>query len=276
MGRQIVGDALRAEQGMALFEKSTNAEMICDTGGAEAFKSATDRRIAAMEEQSKALTGKDNKKLRTELGKEISALRNSPAYVDACKIAKGGKPTHGHFCSSPVSTPSTMAPATPPMAPTPLEIMPAMEPLEPVAETSKADKKPKKVESAGLSREEKDELEKLREQIIQRKTQLKEQGLSGGQQNKDEEVVKWVTRMNALKEKENPGSTGKDSKADKKTKKKGSLSIEEMQKLEQLKFEFDEYTNRLKTEFGYTKKDIAKDPDWMEMSAQLKLLEGRA
>ena len=274
-----MGDALRAEQGMALFEKSVEAEVILDAAGAEAFKSATDGKIAAMEEQSKALAGKDNKKLRTELGKEISALRNCPKYVDACKVVKGGKPTHGNFCESPAGTPSTMAPATPPMAPTPLELMPALEApvsLEPAAETSKADKKPKKVESAGLSREEKDELEKLREQIIHRKTQLKEQGMSGGQQNKDEDIVKWVTRMNALKEKENPGSTGKESKADKKTKKKGTLSVEEMQKLEQLKFELDEYTNRLKTEFGYTKKDIAKDPDWMEMSAQLKLLEGRS
>lgn len=32
----------------------------------------------------------------------------------------------------------------------------------------------------------------------------KEQGMSGGQQNKDEEVVKMVARMNELKEKQDP------------------------------------------------------------------------
>merc|ERR1712146_454642 len=73
------------------------------------------------------------------------------------------------------------------------------------------DKKPAKAkESAGISREEKDELERLKNQIM-----------SGGQMNKDEEIVAWVARMNELKEKENPGSTaaGKDDKSDKKKKK---------------------------------------------------------
>eukprot|EP00913_Durusdinium_trenchii_P010966 g10292.t1 len=39
---------------------------------------------------------------------------------------------------------------------------------------------------------------------------LQEQGMSGGQQNKDEEVVKMVARMNELKEKQDPGSTKKE------------------------------------------------------------------
>ena len=35
-----------------------------------------------------------------------------------------------------------------------------------------------------------------------------EQGMSGGQQNKDEEVVKMVARMNELKEKQDLGQLG--------------------------------------------------------------------
>ena len=63
-------------------------------------------------------------------------------------------------------------------------------------------KKEIKKESAGLSPAETKELEDLKQAIVERKAILKEQGLSGGQQNKDEEVVKMVARMNELKEKQ--------------------------------------------------------------------------
>ena len=46
-----------------------------------------------------------------------------------------------------------------------------------------------------------------------KKTALKEQGLSGGQQNKDPDVVKMVTRMQELKVKS--GEISGDAKADK-------------------------------------------------------------
>merc|ERR1719221_1174706 len=65
-------------------------------------------------------------------------------------------------------------------------------------------KKPKKTESAGISKAERDELEKLKTSIIERKAELKAQGMSGGQCNKDEEVVKMVARMQEFKIKEDP------------------------------------------------------------------------
>merc|ERR1712060_446770 len=84
-------------------------------------------------------------------------------------------------------------------------------------EKKKDDKKPKKQESAGISKAERDELEKLKDDIIARKKELKDSGMSGGQINKDEQVVSWVNRMNELKEKESPGSTAKpDAGKDKK------------------------------------------------------------
>merc|ERR1712203_356448 len=96
--------------------------------------------------------------------------------------------------------------------------------------------KPKKTESAGISPAERDELEKLKTDIIARKADLKAQGLSGGACNKDEQVVAWVTRMNELKEKAEPGSTQKTKKDDKK-KGKGTLSAEEQKEADALKGE---------------------------------------
>merc|ERR1711959_678622 len=104
-------------------------------------------------------------------------------------------------------------------------------------EVKKEDKKPKKAESAGISKEERQELEDLKNKIIAKKSELKAAGMSGGQQNKDPEVSAMVARMNELKEKESPGSTakaGKD-KGDSKKGKKGALSSEEQKEMDDLK-----------------------------------------
>merc|ERR1711933_588336 len=90
----------------------------------------------------------------------------------------------------------------------------------------------KKAESAGISPAERQELEKLKADIIARKSTLKESGMSGGQINKDSEIVAWVARMNELKEKE-----------------------------------IEEYRLKLKSEFGYSNKDINADPDMVDMQA---------
>merc|ERR1711907_645149 len=133
----------------------------------------------------------------------------------------------------------------------------------------KDDKKPKKeIESAGISKAERDELEKLKNDIIARKKELKETGMSGGQINKDEQVVGWVTRMNELKEKENPGCL-QAAKEDKKEGKKKKLSAEQEQEKKDLETQIEEYRNKLKNEFGYTNKDIKADPDLNDMLAKL-------
>merc|ERR1712060_1033267 len=96
------------------------------------------------------------------------------------------------------------------VAPIPVEVAPvASEPdakavadEESAAAREKKDKAPKKVkEQKGLNPSEEAELESLKKQIIEKKQELKAQGLSGGQQNKDEDVVRMVARMNELKEK---------------------------------------------------------------------------
>merc|ERR1719453_282302 len=107
-------------------------------------------------------------------------------------------------------------------------------PAEAPAEAKKEkDKKPRKAESAGLSPAETKELEQLKKDVVDRKTQLKAEGLSGGQQNKDPQIVEWVKRMNELKEKQEPGSTQQDTK--KKESKKKNTAQQDTKKKESKK-----------------------------------------
>merc|ERR1712066_399763 len=92
---------------------------------------------------AEALTGKDNKKARTEKSKEASAMKNDPKYIDACKVVKGLPAPNGNFM--------TKTDASAPAA--------AEAPKEEVKEEKKAEKKDdkpkKKMESAGLGPDEK-------------------------------------------------------------------------------------------------------------------------
>merc|ERR1711948_37304 len=132
-------------------------------------------------------------------------------------------------------------------------------------DVKKDDKKPKKTDSAGISKAERDELEKLKKDIIERKAELKAQGMSGGQCNKDEQVVAWVARMTELKIKEDPTSAEGDEKKEKK-----KPASEEKMALEK---RMEEYRVQLKQEFGYSDKDIKADPDYADMQKQLSKLK---
>jgi len=78
--------------------------------------------------------------------------------------------------------------------------------------------------------------------------------------------------MNELKEKESPGST--TAKKDEK-KKEPKLSGEAQKEVETLTNEIEEYRQKLVSEFKYSKKDIAADPDMQEMTAKLKKMQGK-
>merc|ERR1711879_763806 len=213
-----------------------------------------DEQIAALDAHIATLTGKDNKKERSAKAKEVSELKAGPQYVDACKIVKGSEPKGTFFVKS------TSAPAkdSAPDAKAPFPTPPAELAKEP---EKKEDKKPKKaLESCGISPAERKELEQLKKDLVARKAQLKEEGLSGGQQNKDAQVVEWVKRMNELKEKQDPGST-QTKKKDPKSKSKAPLSPEEQIEMDKLQGDIEAYRHKLKTEFGYTNKDIKADQD---------------
>merc|ERR1712013_197311 len=248
----------QAAKGMALFEKQGDDQVTFDTAGAEAFKAEHEAAIEKKKEEETGLTGKDNKKARREVGKEISAMKLDKKYIDALKVCKGLPPPNGNFA----------------------EVVKAKK-LEEVTEAaaddavvSKSDAKkeakpPKKTESAGISPAERKELEDLKTAIIKKKTELKEQGLSGGQCNKDPEVVTMVARMQELKIKEDPSLATEEGK-DKKEKKGKKLSAESEAEKAKLEKELEEYRQKLVTEFKYSKKEINADPDFIEMSAKLK------
>ena len=154
------------------------------------------------------------------------------------------------------------------------------------------------------------ELEDLKQSIIERKAILKEQGFSGGQQNKDEEIatgywfhllfggriilmdfsdsvclaicvecenkVKMVARMNELKEKQEPGSSKKEKDAKKETKKKTPLSPEEQRDFINLQGEVEVYKAKLRNEFGYSNKEMKADPDLQDMELRLAAFQRRA
>ncbi|CAE7530344.1 DHX38, partial [Symbiodinium pilosum] len=109
----------------------------------------------------------------------------------------------------------------------------AVQEVAPEPKARKEHKKEKK-ETAGLSPEELKELEDLKQKIIEEKAILKEQGMSGGQINKNEKIVAMVTRLNELKEKQDPGSSKKEKDAKKDSKKKTPLSAEEQKEYVQL------------------------------------------
>jgi hypothetical protein len=264
---EVKGTSIMQQQaaaGLKLFDPEAGPAEL-DVAGAEAHKAKIDAQISALDAQVAQLTGKDNKKERTAKSKEISDLKLDPQYIDACKVVKGLEPKNGHFVKS-APAPIKKAPAgggysgsAPPVAPPP-------------APEKKATKKQ---ESAGLSPAEKKELEKLKTDIVARKTELKNQGLSGGQQNKDAQVVEMVRRMNELKEKEAPGSTAPAKKETKKGS-KAPLSSEEQRELDKLRGDIEAYKHKLRTEFGYSAKDMKIDEDLQDMEKRLAELDKRS
>mmetsp|Transcript_71404 Transcript_71404/g.185366 ORF Transcript_71404/g.185366 Transcript_71404/m.185366 type:complete len:281 (+) Transcript_71404:79-921(+) len=268
-----MGEAMKqAEAGMALFAKDTQEEAKLDVPSAEAFKQEQEAAMKAKEEEANALTGKENKKARTEISKQVAAMKVDPKYIDACKVVKGLAPPSGNFqfAGAPKKLDAKAAPAE--SAPA------AAEAAEGAQDSKKAkDAKPKKVESAGLSKAERDELEKLKVDIISRKSELKAAGKTGGECNKDEQVVAWVARMNELKIKEDPSlaAAGKDGKDAGKAKKKGgNLSSAQQATLEKMKADLEEYRLQLVKEFGYSKKDIEADPDYVDKKKAIQAMEG--
>jgi len=255
--------AKQAAAGLALFAAAEGDAIEVDKDAAQKFKDETDVKIKALEAEAEALTGKDNKKARTEKSKESSALSKTPEYIDATRILKDQEPKNGHFCKT-KAAPKAAAKA-------------AAAPEEEAKDDKKSGKeKPKKASgAAGISAAERKELDSLKDDIIKKKKELKEGGMSGGQINKDESIVGMVARMNELKEKENPGclDAAKSEKKDS-GKKKGKMSAEQEAELSTLEAEIEEYRTKLAgPEFKYSKKEILADPDMQDMQKRLNAIK---
>merc|ERR1712217_408074 len=91
-----------------------------DLPAAEAYKAEVDAQIAALEKEVAELTGKDNKKARTEKSKQISEIKVGNQYIDACTVVKGLEPKHGFFVIK-EAEPVKAEPSAP-AAPTPEEL----------------------------------------------------------------------------------------------------------------------------------------------------------
>merc|ERR1719330_185669 len=68
-----------------------------DTEAAQRYLDEANARRAALEEEAKALTGKDNAKARKEKSKQASDIKNTNEFIDAEKVMKGKDPPHGNF-----------------------------------------------------------------------------------------------------------------------------------------------------------------------------------
>jgi len=235
-------DQKRAVEGLALMTEKKDAEL--DSDAANKFKEEVEAKIATLDAEASLLIGKDNKKARQEKDKEKAGLKADKQYIDACKVAKGLQPPNGFFIKKDKEDEDRKEKEA--------EAKEAAEEDAKAEEGGNAAKKDKPVkkeqESAGISRAERDELEKIKNDIIAKKKALKDQGMSGGQMNKDEEIVKWVTRMNDLKEKENPGALVA-AKDEKKGKKKKNLDTTAQALLEEKQKALEEYLEYLRTEF---------------------------
>merc|ERR1712144_199050 len=106
-------------------------------------------------------------------------------------------------------------------------------------------KKKKEKAAKGLSEKELEDMEKLKQNIMTKKSELKAEGMSGGQINKNSDIVDWVAKLNALKE------------------------------MEKLRQDIEDYKAKLKEEFGYSKNEINKDPDLMDMQKRYKEIGGK-
>merc|ERR1711865_1279285 len=199
--------------------------------------------------------------------KEASSMETTPEYIDATRILKDQEPKNGNFVKAKAAPKVAEAAAAP-----------AEEAAEEQKEEKKSGKeKPKKAsQAAGISGAERKELDSLKDDIIKKKKELKEGGMSGGQINKDEAITTMVARMNELKEKENPGclEAAKSEKKESSKKGKSKLSKEQEEEVGNLEREVEEYRAKLAgPEFKYSKKEIAADPDMQDMTKRLKDLQ---
>jgi len=208
-----------------------------------------------------------NKKARNGKSREIADLKKDADFMDAERVLQGKEPL----------TPSNKDPNSPTKRGEFEDLFAASDAGKMyVAATSTelifSSKKKKEKPAKGLSEKEIDEMEKLKQNIMTKKAELKAEGMSGGQINKDSEVVEWVAKLNALKEKEaalKGTMTDKDIKAENRQKKGDDKEIAK------LKDEMEAYKLKLKEEFGYSKNEINKDPDYVEMQARYKLIGGK-
>jgi hypothetical protein len=238
---------------------------------AQAILAETMSKVKHLESEIDTLTGKENKKARNARSRVIAEMKKDVNFMDAERIL-AGKEALSPLNRDP-NTPSKKAgeydhlfaqKATMPDG--------KLAYVAPTSDIGVTGTKKKEKKAKDLSEEEKNMMEKLKNDIVTKKTELKAEGMSGGQINKNSDIVDMVAKLNALKEKEaqlKGSMTEKDAKKDEKSKKGDEKEIAK------LRDDIEAYKLKLKEEFGYSKQDINKDPDLVEMQARYKGLGGK-
>merc|ERR1711977_682580 len=225
-------------------------------------------KVKVLESEMDSLPGKDNKKARNAKSREIAELKKDANFVDAERILVGKEPI----------TPSNKTPQNAPQKKGEYDdlfagcdagkmyVAPTTESL--TFTTKKKKEKPAK----GLSEKEVEDIEKLKQNIMTKKSELKADGMSGGQINKNSDIVDWVAKLNALKEKE---AALKGNMTEKEAKKEATGKKGDPKEIEKLRQDIEDYKAKLKEEFGYSKNEINKDPDLMDMQKRYKEIGGK-
>merc|ERR1711939_469547 len=165
--------------------------------------------------------GKENKKARNARSRVIAEMKKDVNFMDAERIIAGKE----------ALSPMNRDPNTPSRKVGKYDHLFAQKAtmpdgklayVAPTAEIGVSGGKKKEKKAKDLSEEEKNLMEKLKNDIVAKKSELKAEGMSGGQINKHAEIVEWVNKLNALKEKEaelKGEMSAKDVKLAEKTKK---------------------------------------------------------
>merc|ERR1719321_2294689 len=228
-------------------------------------------KVKNLEAEITDLSGKENKKARNARSRLIAEMKRDVNFMDAERIIAGKE----------AMSPMNRDPNTPLKKVGEYDhlfLQKATMPdgklayVAPTSDIGVSGTKKKEKKAKDLSEEEKNLMEKLKNDIVAKKSELKAEGMSGGQINKNAEIVEWVAKLNALKEKEaqlKGNMTEKDLKKDEKHKKGDEKEIAK------LRDDIEAYKLKLKEEFGYSKQDINKDPDLVDMQKRYKGLGGK-
>jgi len=240
-----------------------------NTSTAQAIIAETMAKVKVLEGEIESLPGKENKKARNGKSREIADLKKDADFMDAERILAGKEPL----------TPSNKTPQNSPKKKGEFDDLFASADAGKmyVAATSEslsftAGKKKKEKPQKGLSEKELEDMEKLKQNIMTKKAELKAEGMSGGQINKNSDIVDWVAKLNALKEKE---AALKGNMSEKEVKKEAAGKKGDEKELAKLRQEMEDYKLKLKEEFGYSKNEINKDPDLMDMQKRYKEMGGK-
>ena len=240
---------------------------------AQAIIAETMSKVKSLEREIDDLTGKENKKARNARSRVIAEMKKDVNFMDAERII-AGKEALSPMNRDP-NTPSKRVGEYDHLFAT-ANGLTADGKLAYVAPTVDigvtVSKKKKEKKATDLTEEEKQQMEKLKNDIVTKKSELKAEGMSGGQINKDSEIVDWVAKLNALKEKE-AQLKGNLSEKEAKTAEKSKKGDEK--EIAKLRDEIEAYKLKLKEEFGYSKQDINKDPDLVEMQTRFKQMGGK-